>query len=252
MSELDTSGTRNIDTRDGMRALVIRNDDPTLQGRIGVLIPKLMPFEEPNMYKEVVREEDVETSCIINEEIHGLISKNVTRQNYIWASPERSITNNYRVPYVGTTVFVYMEDGDPQKLYYRQVRPTLDGERPRMKQVKAAPQTLDAKKKPWIHLIEEFQDGTTIYYNEDKDNREYEVKFSNGYALSIADNKNESAITLKTSSGHSMVMDTKGKAIKVKSSGGHSITMDDNGGKIDVIGSGGGKVIIKGSNVMIN
>lgn len=252
MSVQDISHVRNITTDDVMRALVIRNDDPTLEGRIGVLIPKLMPFEEPNLYKEVSRSEEIDKSCIINKEIHGLITPNVERVNYVWASPERSLKNNYVVPYVGATVFVYMEDGDPNKLYYKQTRPTLNGERPKMKQVKAGQQLIDPAKKPLIHLIEEYMDGTTIYYNEDPDNREFEIKFSNGFGFSMRDNKQEKGISLTTKSGHHIHMDDKNKGITMTSAGGHKVHMDDNGGKIDVMGSGGGKVIIKGGNVSIN
>lgn len=275
-----------------MRALVVERVDPNMEGRIGVVIPRLMPDADPNLAMAKSTDIPIDKDVVQNTELHGAINNKVSTKNFMWARPERNCTGNFRVPYVGRTVTVYMEDGDPQKLYYTSSGPTLTGETIGMDEVKSSGDVYTPENKPNIHVMEEFKDGTTIYYNENKGTREYHIKFASGFEFSMADHSTANQIELTTTTGHTFVMDQKFKHIRlltagghrvlmddgneainvkvstvgghivdmsdtnknilVKTTGGHKIDMTDEDAKISVVGSGGGKVIVDGVKVLIN
>lgn len=272
------------------RGVVVVREDPKGEGRIGVVIPSLMPFEDPNKPAKKDKVETTSTSGIANPEIASMINTNLQRSNYIWVRPTVNSSGNSRVPYLGANVWVEFEDGDPKKGYYLPYRPTLNGETVSQDTINMASDSFNPSNKPNVHVIETFADGTTIYYNENSGTREYGIKTSDGFEFTIAGNAGkksiiattpkgfllnidelnqyvqiktekdnhvvlsdkEQFIEVKTTGGHLSRLDDKEKKITIQTSGGNSTVMDDGAGTITTQNSGGAKIVHQGSNVMIN
>jgi hypothetical protein len=261
-----------ITTSGRKRAVVIRRDDPMLQGRIGVLIPELMPFADPNSADSLEVAENIDPSLAANKDIKPLIPSKVVTTNYVWARPPKDSKGSYDVPYKGQTVWVEMEDGDPSKLYYMTTGPSLNGETPPVDQISDTNSAYNAARKPNITILKSWADGSIMYYNENGDTREFVVKFANQAGITVADNgsdkkvefrtarndfctlnEKEQNITIQTAGGHSAILDDKNKAITAKSSGGHSVKLDDGGSNISIDSSGGHSLTMDdgGGNVTI-
>lgn len=230
-------------SRDGlMRGVVVKNDDPTMEGRVALNVPKLITKYDPKKVAPLEAKERMDLSNLRNEEIVDAIPVAVSTANYIWFRP---IFNNcFLVPYVGQTVYCFFEDGDPNKPYYYPFEASLNGEIIPMSKLKATSDKFDSDKKPKIHVISEFKDGTIVYHNENTDNKRFAVTFKNNHSLSINENAEENSIELITESKHRVVLDQRNKQIIVKSSSGHMVLMDDLNKKILVQSVGGHKILL--------
>lgn len=245
-SDRKAYGQTAVDDSRPMRGLVVERIDPLMEGRIGVIIPRLMPGADPNMASPKETSSPISKDAIKNTELHDGISSSITSKNFLWARPKMSTKGSYQVPYVGNTVSVYMEDGDPSKLYYDNAAPTLNGDAIPMDQVKASGDVWTPALKPNIHVFEEYKDGTIMYYNENEATREFEIKFSNGFMFSMADHATANQIEIITTTGHTIVLDQLNKKCYWKTAGGHMILLDDNGpAKIHVTTTGGHSVLME-------
>lgn len=280
------------DSRD-LRGLVVSVVDPLMEGRIAVIIPRVMPNSDPNMAQTKEKTNTVNKDILHNTELTGAVASTAKSSNQMWARPCRNAsTGNFRVPYKGQTIYCYMEDGDPSKLYYKPYGPTLSGEVIAMDEVRASGDVFSPEKKPFIHVYDEFNDGTTIYYNENAENRELHCKFSNGFTASMESNPKAQRFELTTDllytflidqlnkkiltkcpNGHTMLIDA-GEAPKISvttasghvillddsekpgayitTAGGHVVNVDDSAGTITATASTGGTVVIGNGKVMIN
>lgn len=235
-----------------LRGIVVDRIDPIMEGRVAITIPRLMHEGDPAGLKFKKKTINVNTDFLENNEISELVNTNVESSNAIWARPVKTESGRYKIPYVGQTIYVFMEDGDPSKTYYMPFGPTIQGDNPEMYFVKAVSDVYTPDKKPNIHLFEEFHDKTAIYYNENTETREYRVNLPNGSFLSISENETATQIEIQTSGKQSIVIDDTNKKITVTTASGHGIIMDD-GEKTGVYvkTSGGSSVDMSGDGSQI-
>lgn len=180
-----------------MRGKVIRNDDPLKEGRIGVVIPKLMPSfdtvtEEPD---ETSFDRTVAATFEINSESRP--DGNVYHNNYYWIRPTNDIYNGltestiggkYKTPRIGTWVYIFFEDEDIQKGYYAPWTPTIKGNVVSHKNLLDSAATVDDPvKKPNIDIIREYSNGTIIAVDINEEVNNFLIAFDNGHQLRIID-----------------------------------------------------------------
>lgn len=221
-----------ISRKDKMRAIVVSVADPDLEGKIAVVIPKLMAKVDPRTIAATKSPIAVNRSNTVNEELHDLISPSIEASNHYWCRPV--FRDEFLVPYPGNQVYVFFEDGDPQKAYYEMTDPTLNGEVIHMKHVKATPNTLDKDKKPLVHVFKEFKDFTIVYYDENDDDKRYSVTFDTGHMISINDNPTERNIELVTTKLNRVILDDLNKHITIHTTDKHQVKLDDANKKITV------------------
>ena len=220
-----TKSLNTIDRKDKMRGTVIRIDDPMLEGRIGVMIPKLLLKENPNSLEPKKDELNLSSDHIKNVSISGNLPKTISSVNYIWVRP--IFLSEYMVPYIGQVVYCFFEDGDPNKAYYETNIPTLNGTVTPMEKVKNTKNTFDKDAKPKIKVIKEFSDGTIVYYDENDNSKRFAITYRNNTSISINYNEKEKNIELTTASKHLVVLDELNKNIRAITSGGHILNMND-------------------------
>ena len=276
-----------IDTTKDMRAIVVDRTDPKGQSRIAVVIPKLMPSIDPVKPTASKKSISIDKEGLQNKEVSAGINSSISTSNHFWARPVRGHTGNSRVPYVNDTVYVFFEDGDPSKCYYKPYAPTLNGDAAAMDTIGATSDQFNPSNKPNIHVIDTFKDGTTIYYNENGGTRQYGMKMADGTCITVDNsagvqqillhtsknhnividqtNQNITAITEKghklilddknqnismtTTGKHSMVMDDKNQAITTTSTGGHSVALNDKEASVSVKCSDGSQTLMKDGKV---
>ena len=252
-----------------LRGIVVNRIDPYLEGRIAVTIPRLIHKGDPagvNYEKTVT---PVETDLIQNDEITDLINKQVESSNAMWARPIKKPSGSYEIPYVGQTVYLEMEDGDPNKLYYIGIGPTISGDNPEMYNVQATSDVYTPDKKPNIHLLYEFLDRCAIYYNENTETRELRIHLPINSYIAINENSKNTSIEMKTPKGHTALLsDIQNDGIHLLTAGGSKIDMSGDGANIKMTNkagattdmkdatithsAGGGKIVIGGGKVKIN
>ena len=232
----------NIDRKDRMRGTVIRIDDPMLEGRIGVMIPKLLLKENPNSLEPNKEDISLSSGHIKNTSINSNLVSSIASVNYIWVRP--IFLNEYMVPYIGQIVYCFFEDGDPNKPYYENNVATLNGSVTPMEKVKNTKNTFDKEAKPKIKVMHEFKDGTIVYYDENDNSKRFAITYKNNMSISINYNDKEKNIELITTSGHTVVLDDTNKNIRATTSGGHNLIMTDSGKSISMRSTGGASVVI--------
>lgn len=239
-------------SRDGvMRGVVVSVNDLQLEGRVALHVPKMVTKYDPKNVQVQSRKNSINTDIIANDDFKDLLSDSVETVNYIWFRP--LFRSSFMVPYVGMTVQCFFEDGDPNKPYYYPHNTTLNGEVIPMTKLKATADKYDAATKPLVHVMNEFQDGTIVYHNENKANKRFAVTFQNNHSFSINENEKENSIQLITESGHELVLDQKNKHITATSAGLHMIKMDDVTSTITVKTTEGHTVIMddKASSIVV-
>jgi hypothetical protein len=238
-------------SREGlMRGTVVSVDDPQLEGRIALHVPKLVTKHDPRDASTRSRKQSLNTDIVQNDDFKDLIASDVETVNYIWFRPK--FQHSFRVPYVGTVVDCYFEDGDPQKPYYNPLTISLNGEVTPMTKLKNPADKYEAKTKPFIHVLEEFKDGTIVYHNENKPNKRFAITFQNNHSISINENEKENSIELVTESGHMIVLDQKNKHITAKTAEGHIVKMDDVAKSIALTTIEGHKILMDDPNKLVS
>jgi hypothetical protein len=233
-----------------MRGTVVSVDDPYLEGRVALHVPKMVTKHDPRNVSQTSRQQSLNTDIVQNEEFKDLISTSVETVNYIWFRP--LFQHCFRVPYVGTVVSCYFEDGDPQKPYYYPLAVSLNGEVTPMTKLKNPADKYEKDTKPFIHVLEEFKDGTIVYHNENKPNKRFAITFQNNHSISINENEKENSIELITESGHVIVLDQKNKHITAKTSEGHIVKLDDVAKSISLTTIAGHKILMDDPNKVVS
>lgn len=203
-----------------MEAEVRDNEDPDLEGKIAVYIPKLM---YNNNYEEKPKEtqhQDIDTSKLINSDDFATETLTTETSNYIWVRPLQIFEDNeetwkhededyigykkrngivtpykfsrhnsgtLRVPRIGTIVLVFFLDGDPQKGYYFPFTPTVEGNE--LDTVNADhPKTLGTKEgRAKTDTIRLYWDGMRI--EADTKNHTIVIVARNGNRVKVFDEK---------------------------------------------------------------
>lgn len=259
--------------------IVVRVDDPLLEGRVAVNIPSLSLIA--SHVKEEIKLSGTGQGFTINDSTS--ITSKLESSNYLWARPTNfveanensmNLTNNggkYKVPKIGTNIVLFFMDNDPQKLYYMDATLTVKGELVSGKNIKDTDTWASATDKHLIQMYE-FTNEDILEHNDklgylrfaktagyeaiivdnDKE-KEFKVKTPSGHMIKL-DEKNNNNFHLNTASGHIMIMSDKDAIIKVTTAGGHILSIDDKGKKISLTSTGGNSVVINDNtgNIEIN
>lgn len=166
--------SRDFNFEDRKRCYVVRDDDPIKEGRIGVFIPELMTNYPPDTWQPITKEIILKPNIFANQTGGG---GKVVTDIYLWARPETIVYKekggSYRIPTKGTSVYTVMENGDPNKLYWKITTPTIYGESINGKKVgsqhgtkKSKKNWQDEKLKPRIDVLREMEDNNCIIYTD--------------------------------------------------------------------------------------
>lgn len=167
----------------------------------------------------------------------------------------RSNTGRYKIPRVGTEVFLFFENGDPQKLFYFPFGPSLEGQVTPMDMVEEEAFKDSPEKKVNIDVLSELCNGNVLYMNGNPEENNLAIKFSNGHRFKIQYNPTASSILIDTERGHKIkVVDRSssdgknnpydannedgvegGSFIKIETERNHQILLDDNGGNEKIL-----------------
>jgi hypothetical protein len=234
-----------------MRAVVLNRVDPLMEGRVLVNIPRITPDGDPAAHKEIKRENTVNKDFLQNEELGDHIKSTVDSSNGIWARPLPEC--DFLVPYVGETIYVIMEDGDPSKVYYTKERPSLNGQTTAMSQVRVVADIITPDKRPNINILHEFKDGTTIYYNENEPSKEFHIKFPTGFEFSIQDNPENKNATISTQKGFKLVLDDLADSVRMETPKGMLARLDDKTNEVMINNQGSAsKINMKDNNIEVS
>lgn len=210
-----------IDFSGFMRAIVLKNDDKTLSGRVGVFIPKLMSVIK-NSTKENLEKKVPDPPSVVSP-MNGAASVGLmSMTNYLWASPavNAGITKtggnegSFDVPMVGAEVCVFFMDNDPQQLFYLNV--ALVTQEAAIELDLPSPNAGDAKKLPNIKILKKTSNGNAIGFDTNDDENSFFVYFPDGPMIRIG--AKEQVLSLEIDSEHRITIDGKQKFIDISSS----------------------------------
>lgn len=227
------------------RARVVKNDDPMMEGRLGVFIPSLITEIPNNLEAPKSSVGTVSTTLFANQSELGL-SRQVKKDNFIWARPGDFLVENgggasnhggtYQIPNVGTMVRVYFENEDPNKPYWILGSPTVNGDviagtnLGKGTNVQAAAANWqDPAKRTKIHVVAEYDNGNIVYVDSNGDNNAFVLRWANGHTLSVG-HAAESGIILQTEKGHLVQLDENSGEIRLSTHTGQaSVILKDDG-----------------------
>ena len=250
MKSSEIGSLTEIDKKNKMRGVVVDVYDPMLEGRVALMIPKLALKYDPTVTETDTKSLNINKDMIANSGMQQHTKDTIEVINYLWARPS---SKNYMIPYKGETVYCYMEDGDPNKLYWQRMFPTLNGEVTEMELVKNGANKFNKEAKPFIHVFEEFSDSTIVYYDENSNSKRLAATMKNGHSISMNNNAKENNIELITGGKHRVVMDDLNKNITITSTSGHTAKLDDSGKNVLIKTAGGHSVNMtdSGKNVLV-
>lgn len=226
-----------------MRGIVVNVNDSMLEGRVAIMVPKMLTKFDPADVSSVTLKESINKDNMKNADLAEFVPNEVETTNSIWFRPKFMFS--FEVPSVGDVVDCFFEDGDVQKPYYFPTKCTLNGEVTPMENIQHTSDRYDVGSKPKVRVMAEYPDGTIVYYNENDAHKMFSIKFSSGYEFSLKDNNAEQQILLSTKNGNKFVIDELAKKITLNSAGGNSITMQDEDGVISINS-------LKGSSLKLN
>ena len=216
-----------VDSAQIMRGRVMSNVDPRMEGRIAVNIPRITPDGDPSADGKKDKQENVDTSVVENSEVTDAVGSTIGSTNTLWARMMKGVTGSYTVPYEGQTVYCFMEDGDPSKLYYYPLIPTLNGQTTEMDRIRSTFDKYTPARRPLIHILHEFKDGTTLYYDENSEHKELQFITAGGQSFSIRDSEEFKQIELLTAGGLKVLLDDFNSQLTATTPSGHALILSD-------------------------
>lgn len=137
----------------------------------------------------------------------------------------------YKVPRVGTKVFVFFLDGDPQKGYYLPWSATQRGEKINGLHSFNKENWTDSRKKRNIHL-KEYWNGLTFEIDTNQDENTFHITFDDGnkkrgHRFKMTYNSGKKEMELFTQDKNRILLDDLNKIIMVASKEGNHIIIDD-------------------------
>lgn len=246
-----------------LRGVVVEDVDPEMNGKLGISIPRLMegynakntsdtkiyPFMSGgnsggNLYDPEFSDVKESTTA-------------VEVADYIWAMPAFPVApsadakgiSSFALPVKGQVVFCFMEDEDPQKLYWLPITPTLENEPITFQNMLI---TLSKKNdkvpEKFRNIIKIMQapNGNVLGFDYNEDTNSFEITFSSGSSISIQENDQTKEIRLSNEE-NVIIMDKLHKKLSISTNGDLSANAK---GNIDV--KADGSVRLKGSKVYIN
>jgi hypothetical protein len=215
------------------------------EGVIGVYIAKLLiETQGQNTGIEVFKEEIPPTEDDdeeLNEKRYKKGNEERRKTNFMLARPTTLFggIGSKCVPEIGQVVYCFMEDNDPQKLYYINLTPTLLHQGLTIPASRFSKENiLDKKKSANVVVPIELPNGNLIVMDYNDDTNSIEISFGSGTGIYMCDNENESYIELMNENNF-LKLDNKDNKIEIQSKG-------------DLEGSFDGNVRIKGKNIYLN
>ena len=233
---------------DIMRGIVVDVNDPMLEGRVAIMVPKMLTKFDPADVSSVKLKESINLDNLKNDELKGYIAPTVETSNSIWFRPK--FLFNFEVPNKGDVVDCFFEDGDVQKPYYFSSKCSLNGEVTPMENIQHTSDKYDVEAKPKVKVIFEYADGTIMYYNENDNHKMFSVKLSSGFEFNIKDNSEEEKIELLTKNKNKIVVDDALNKISINTTGGNKITLSDENESISIVSSKGASLVLNDSCVL--
>lgn len=239
---------------DNLKIAEVRdNVDPTGAGRLKVYVPEIQ--EDDNWNKEPNEFDNLETPIekIKNKDPYEV--EDYGDANYFWARSVQPIESNipswsynhrstngghYKIPRIGQKIFIFFQDGDPNKPFWIPWHPTMD-EETMTPLFTSSPNWNDPNKKPNIDLLaywngnfiemdtNENNNSLTISVVDDPANKSGPIQGDGQYKIQLihSDMQGRREINLRTPSGHNITMNDATGDITIHSSG--NIHMTANG-----------------------
>jgi hypothetical protein len=214
--DFNHAGLEGLTLKGDMRAIVIKRNDPKRMSRVGVYIIKLMdsftsdPKEQEAL--DVAKKNDVDYDMF--SEVKA--PQPIKYKNFLWAKPEtgfssainglRNTSGSVDVPQIGSVIYVYFEDNDPQKLRYTNRSPMLNNDRTSVSNLSS--QSLDDPDKfPNVHIIKEYPNGTVLGVDYNEGENSFFLIMDKGHRLTINNNEKESKFVLSLQNGNHIIID---------------------------------------------
>lgn len=227
------------------RGRVVKNDDPKLEGRIGIFVPAIIT-ELPNHLEAPAPQTSAIPDNVFENQAELGLNLTVQEDNYIWARPAAWMVENggtaknqggsFRVPRVGTMVLVFFEGADPNRPYWMPFTLTIDGDVVAGRELGKSPNTAetaanwkDPKKRVEINILAEHDNGNIVAIDNNENSNSFVVRWSNGHSLVIS-HAAESGIVLQTGKGHMVQLDENSGQIRLRTqTNGSSIVLGNDG-----------------------
>lgn len=227
------------------RGRVVKNDDPKLEGRLGVFIPAILT-ELPNHLEAPVPQTSAIPENVFENQAELGLSPTVQENNYVWARPAAWLAENgggaknqggsFRVPRTGTMVLVFFEGSDPNRPYWMPFTLTVDGDAVAGRELGKGPNTAetaanwtDPKKRVEVHILAEHDNGNIVAIDNNANSNSFVVRWANGHSLVIG-HAAESGIVLQTEKGHTVQLDENSGQIRLRThTNQSSIVLGDDG-----------------------
>ena len=203
-----------------MRAVVLKRDDPLMEGRVGVRIPKVMTETDASDMEVCGMDINPKNPSDYDPNSEITPIREVKTTNMLWARPvlpfspasedgKLMSSGTFAVPTVGQAVYVFFEEGDVQKLRYYPFTPSLAGESiPMASLPEDSRQSLeDPERRPNLRVLAETPRGHIMAFDENEDSDYFVIRFANGHELRMKGAEDDSRIEIRTANGNAVQLD---------------------------------------------
>ena len=161
--------------------------------------------------------------------------------NSIWARPTffsndeqegSKMCGKFKVPKIGSWVYMFFENGDSQKPYWLPISPTISGKG--IDATMMVGHDAAGAKMANMSIIDSFGNGTIIFYDENPDANAFVIRLGSGHLIQSRSGGGVSQIEFLSKDGHNIKIDDTNKLITLKSVGGQEVTINDAENKVTV------------------
>lgn len=213
------------------RAKVVNNASPNFDGSIELYIPEISAGFDENVTgkdtgKNIYMNEGMDTDGHILDSSPFQTIKSINKNGKCWARPtffsndeleEAQLTvkaGYFKVPKLGSWIYMFFEDGDILKPYWLNISPTVNGNTiDKSIFIDSVDTVADPAKMANISVLDSFNNKTVIYYDENPESNSFIVKLGTGHIFRIAENDNVSVMQFITSMGQEITIDDKDSKI---------------------------------------
>ena len=159
----------------------------------------------------------------------------------IWARPTffsndeqkgSKMCGHFKVPKIGSWVYMFFENGDSAKPYWLPLSPTING-----KGISAdmmVGHDASGAKMANMSIIDSFGNGTIIFYDENEDANAFVIRLGSGHLIQSRNGGGVSQIEFLSTDGHNIKIDDTNKKLSMTSAGGQHVIIDDGANSVTV------------------
>lgn len=173
--------TDGFDLSGFFEGTVVENVDPDNEGKIGIVIPRLVPFKGSSTEKDDSVESLIPNTNKESVSNLGTPGSMVKSSNWIWAEraanryhTDKGASGNFIIPPIGAKVFVIFVNQDIRRPYYLPFGPAVDGSSKLVSSQQLTEQT---------DVIHETLEGDVIEFDNEKKVLYVKMKDSCGVIL---------------------------------------------------------------------